>query len=76
MASGRPPARRRGYVIAKLNAAIRESLADPVVQDRLKKVGQEVWPPQYQTPAALAAKQKAETAKWTPVIKEAGIKAD
>ena len=63
-------------VVAKLDAAIRESLADPVVQERLKKVGQEVWPPEYQTPAALAAKQKAEMAKWTPVIKEAGIKAD
>ncbi len=62
-------------VIAKLNAAIRESLADPAVQDKLRKVGQEVWPPEYQTPAALAAKQKAEMAKWTPVIKEAGIKA-
>lgn len=63
-------------VIAKINAAIRESLADPVVQERLKKVGQEVWPPEYQTPAALLAKQKAEMAKWTPVIEEAGIKAE
>jgi len=63
-------------VIAKLNAAIRESLADPVVQERLKKVGQEVWPAEDQTPAALLAKQKAEMAKWTPIIKEAGIKAE
>lgn len=63
-------------VIAKLDSAIRVSLADPAVQERLKKVGQEVWPPQDQTPAALAAKQKAETVKWTPVIKAAGIKAD
>lgn len=63
-------------VIAKLNGAIRESLADPAVQDRFKKVGQEVWPPDYQTPAALAAKQRAEMAKWTPVIKAAGIKAE
>lgn len=68
---GTPP-----EVIAKLDAAIRESLADPTVQERFKKVGQEVWPPEYQTPAALAAKQKAEIAKWTPVIKAAGIKAD
>jgi tripartite-type tricarboxylate transporter receptor subunit TctC len=69
--AGTPP-----NVIAKLNAAIRESLADPSVQEKLKKVGQEVWPPEYQTPAALAAKQKAEMAKWTPVIKAAGIKAE
>jgi tripartite-type tricarboxylate transporter receptor subunit TctC len=67
--AGTPP-----DVIAKLNAAIRESLADPAVQEKFKKVGQEVWPPEYQTAAALAAKQKAEMAKWAPVIKAAGIK--
>ncbi len=63
-------------VIAKLNAAVRVALADPTVQDRLKKVGQEIWPVEYQTPAALAAKQQAELAKWTPVILESGIKAE
>jgi tripartite-type tricarboxylate transporter receptor subunit TctC len=63
-------------VIAKLNAAIREALADPSVQERFRKVGQEIWPPEYQTPEALAAKQKAEIAKWTPIITESGIKAE
>ena len=62
-------------VIARLNAAIRAALADPKTQQRFKAVGQEVWPAGEQTPAALAAKQKAEIARWTPVIKEAGIKA-
>ena len=60
-------------VIAKLNAAIREALADPAVQQRFKAVGQEVWPAQEQTPEALAAKQKAEIERWSPIIKEAGI---
>ncbi len=63
-------------VIAKLNAAVRVALADPTVQDRFKKVGQEIWPVEYQTPEALAAKQQAELAKWTPVILESGIKAE
>jgi tripartite-type tricarboxylate transporter receptor subunit TctC len=63
-------------VIAKINGAIRVALADPGVEERFKKVGQEIWPPQYQTPAALAAKQKAEIAKWTPIIKAAGLKAE
>jgi tripartite-type tricarboxylate transporter receptor subunit TctC len=63
-------------VIAKINGAIRVALADPGVQERFKKVGQELWPPEQQTPAALAAKQKAEIAKWTPVIKAAGLKAE
>ncbi len=60
-------------VIAKLNSAVRDALAGPRVQERFKKVGQEIWPPEYQTPEALAAKQKAEFAKWTPIIKETGI---
>jgi tripartite-type tricarboxylate transporter receptor subunit TctC len=68
---GTPPA-----VIAKLNAAVRTSLADPVVQDRFKKVGQEIWPVEYQTPEALAAQQKAQLDKWLPVVLESGIKAD
>jgi tripartite-type tricarboxylate transporter receptor subunit TctC len=63
-------------IIAKLNAAIRTSLADPVLQERFKKIGQEIWPLDQQTPQALAAKQKAEIAKWTPIIKESGIKAE
>jgi len=68
---GTPPA-----VIARLNAAVRVALADPTVQDRFKKVGQEIWPVEYQTPEALAAKQKAELEKWTPVILESGVKAE
>jgi tripartite-type tricarboxylate transporter receptor subunit TctC len=63
-------------VIAKLNAAVRESLADPAVQQRFRAVGQEVWPVDGQTPQALAAKQKAEIARWSPIIKEAGIKVE
>jgi tripartite-type tricarboxylate transporter receptor subunit TctC len=63
-------------VIAKLNAAVRETLADPAVQERLKAIGQEVWPANEQTPEALAAKQKAELARWSPIIKEAGIRAE
>jgi len=68
--AGTPP-----DVIAKLDAAIHVALADPALQERFKKLGQEIWPPQYQTPAALAAKQNAEIAKWTPIIKETGIAA-
>src|SRR6202044_3040681 len=66
--AGTPP-----EVIAKLNGAIRLALADPGVQERFKKLGQEIWPPDYQTADALAAKQQAETAKWTPIIKNTGI---
>ena len=63
-------------MIAKLNSAIRVCLADPLVQDRFKKVGQEIWPPDYQTPEALATLQKAEIARWTPIILESGVRAE
>src|SRR5580700_5790998 len=63
-------------VIAKLDAAVVEALADPAVRQRFVEIGQEAWPRDKQTPAALAAQQKAEIAKWWPIIKAAGIKAE
>ena len=62
-------------VVAKLNGALREALADPAVRKRLEDLGQEIPPPEQQTPEALRAHHKAETEKWWPVIKAAGIKA-
>ena len=63
-------------VIAKLDDAVVESLADPVVRQRFIELGQEPWPRDKQTPDALAAQQKAEIAKWWPIIKAAGIRAE
>jgi tripartite-type tricarboxylate transporter receptor subunit TctC len=63
-------------VIARLNAAIVETLADPATRQRLAELGQEIPPREQQTPEALAAHHKAEIEKWWPVIKSAGIKAD
>jgi tripartite-type tricarboxylate transporter receptor subunit TctC len=63
-------------VIMKLNAAIVESLADPGVTKRFVDMGQEIPSRDQQTPEALAAHHKAEIAKWWPIIKAAGIKAD
>ena len=63
-------------VIAKLHAALVETLADPAVRQRLIEVGQEIWPREKQTPEALAAQQRAEIEKWWPIIKAANIKAE
>ncbi len=63
-------------IIAKLDAATVELLADPDVQTRLAKLGQQVVPRDHQTPAALAALQKSEAEKWWPIIKAANIKTE
>jgi tripartite-type tricarboxylate transporter receptor subunit TctC len=60
-------------VIAKLNAATAEALADPALQKRFSDLGLDVAPREQQTPAGLAAFQKAEIEKWWPIIKSAGI---
>src|SRR6266851_7652392 len=60
-------------VIAKLNAATVEALADPAIQKRFTELGLDVAPREQQTPEGLAAFQKAEIDKWWPIIKAAGI---
>jgi tripartite-type tricarboxylate transporter receptor subunit TctC len=63
-------------VIEKINAAIVKSLADPALRARIEQIGPTVVAREEQTPEALGALQKAEIAKWWPVIKAAGIKAE
>jgi tripartite-type tricarboxylate transporter receptor subunit TctC len=63
-------------IIAKLNAATVEALADADVRAKLGKLGQQVVPRDQQTPERLAAYQKAEAEKWWPIIKAANIKGE
>ncbi len=63
-------------VIAKLNGAVVDALADATVRQRLTDIGQEIPPREQQTPEALRAYQKAEIEKWWPMIRAAGIKAE
>ena len=63
-------------VIARLNGAVREALADPGVRQRLSDLGQVIPPPEQQTPEALAAFHKAEIDKWWPLVRAAGIKVE
>ncbi len=63
-------------VIAKLSAAVRESLADPGVQRRLAVLAYEILPPETLGPQPLAQLHKAEIEKWWPIIRAAGIKGE
>jgi len=60
-------------IVAKLNAAVMQALADPGVARRFADLGQDIWPREQQTPAALEAHQKTEIEKWWPIIKAANI---
>jgi len=61
-------------IIAKVNGAAKEALADPAVRKRLADVGVEIPSLDKQTPDALRALQKTEAAKWWPMIKAANVK--
>jgi tripartite-type tricarboxylate transporter receptor subunit TctC len=63
-------------VIAKLNAAVVEALADPAVRSRFAENGQEIFTTEMQSPEALAAYHATEVEKWWPIIKAANIKAE
>lgn len=62
---GTPP-----EVVAELNAAAVAAMADPAVAARMKEFSAEIV---ASTPEALSEHVKAEIAKWTPVVEEAGI---
>jgi tripartite-type tricarboxylate transporter receptor subunit TctC len=57
-------------VIERLNAVIREALAEPATQQRLAAAGADAV---SSTPAELAATMRSETEKWGRVVREARI---
>jgi tripartite-type tricarboxylate transporter receptor subunit TctC len=57
-------------IVATLNAATNKALADPKFKTRLADLGIEPMP---MTPAQFVVFIGSETAKWTRVIKTAGV---
>jgi tripartite-type tricarboxylate transporter receptor subunit TctC len=67
------PAHLPQSVVARLNGAISTALRAPDVREQLARQGMD---PIGGTPAEFAAHLKREIARWSKVIKEAGIKSD
>lgn len=62
--------------LGKFGAALRAALKDPMVKTRLKELGVQWVPEAMQTPAGLRDWLAAEIARWTPIIKKAGVYAE
>jgi tripartite-type tricarboxylate transporter receptor subunit TctC len=61
-------------IIAKLNAAAVAALKDPEIRRKLEDLGQDIPTPEQMQPAAFDAFQRAEFAKWKPIIEKANVK--
>jgi tripartite-type tricarboxylate transporter receptor subunit TctC len=67
------PARTPEATVRQLNAAINKALAVPELRERFTKLGLE---PTGGTPADLAARMAQDTARWAPIVKASGFRAD
>jgi tripartite-type tricarboxylate transporter receptor subunit TctC len=63
-------------IVTKLNGAAVEALNDPAVREKLERLGLDMPPKNQLSPEALGNWQKAEIAKWWPMIKAANVKID
>jgi len=67
------PAGLPAPVVNKLNGDLNRAFGNPQVQKRFEDFGMEAMPG---TPAQFAALSRAESKRWGPIIKQAGIKLD
>jgi tripartite-type tricarboxylate transporter receptor subunit TctC len=63
-------------VIAKLTKGLQDALKDANVKLRFAELGSEPVAENRATPEAHRALLKAETERWGPIIKKAGVYAD
>jgi len=69
------PAKTPAPIIAKLNRALRETVADPQVIAFYQKIGLDLVEGDN-TPAQFDARMRAESARWGALTKELGLKAE
>ena len=67
------PARTPEPTVRQINASINRALAVPELRERFAKLGLE---PTGGSPADLVARMAQDTARWGPVVKASGFKAD
>ncbi len=67
------PAKTPAAIIERLNQAMITALKSPDIIESLKSRGIDAAP---STPAAYAAYMKSESAKWSRIIRQSGIKSD
>jgi tripartite-type tricarboxylate transporter receptor subunit TctC len=63
-------------IVAKLNAAAVDALNDPGVRTKMENLGLQMPAKDQLTPEALGAWQKAEIAKWWPMLRAANVKVE
>jgi len=63
-------------VVARLNAAMVQALADPAIKARFADLGLDMAAREQQSPEGLAAFHRAEIEKWWPIIRAANIKVE
>jgi tripartite-type tricarboxylate transporter receptor subunit TctC len=67
------PKGTRKEIIAKLNAAAVEAMANPAAKNRMDALALEIPPREQKSAQALGALQKTGIGKWWPIIKAAHI---
>jgi tripartite-type tricarboxylate transporter receptor subunit TctC len=67
------PAKMPPAIVQKMNAGLVKALADPAL---VNKLAQTAYTVQSSTPDALENFLRADTAKWSGIIKSAGLKID
>jgi tripartite-type tricarboxylate transporter receptor subunit TctC len=63
-------------IVRRLNKATQDMIEDPTMRKRLEDLGLDIVPPEQRTPEYLAKFLPEDIARWSKVIKTAGISAD